>query len=280
MKKLLSTIACLLGAASLVADDAASCSSGNLSCKVDMNYSSEYVYRGHRCGKKALLPRVEVGTTIFDDVKFYVGGDFAVGIERTPDEDFEYHVSPYAGVSYDVTDTVTLDGGYIHRFFVDFSTTTVLSNGNKIPSGFIRDCNEIYVGVGANVILSPALYCFYNFEHRRLDIVGSIGYTYDLSPVSVNGLAVDLGLKVGYDRTAKPWGSKLLLRPGGIADDQRNDYFYFSANADLVYSITENAKAKVGVECAANSAKRDIAWVNDNHTNKFVWFNAAIDCSF
>ncbi|MDR1595947.1 MAG: hypothetical protein LBR91_03440 [Puniceicoccales bacterium] len=272
MKKLSVLMVLLFGAASLSAGSGLSGSDFSLSASV--KYSSEYVFRGRRAGFKVLASRVEAGCPVFDECNLYVGADFALPIQKSAAFLFgDYHASPYVGISYDITDVFALDFGYIHRFYTDYPTRVYNNETNGgIPSFMKRDMSEAYVGISANMMLSPALYLFYNFDQRGIVIEGSIGHSYDLSPHSVEGLSFDLGLKVGYNRTEKVFGHEMhtLGSP---------HYVYFNANADIVYSVSENAKAKVGVACAANSAKRD-SWVRGSEPNKFIWFNATVDCSF
>ncbi|MDR0740282.1 MAG: hypothetical protein LBF34_01065 [Puniceicoccales bacterium] len=159
--------------------------------------------------------------------------------------------------------------------------------------------HEIYAGIMADVLLNPALYFAYDFTQRKANIDGTVHYTFDLSSCGVTGFAIDLGGKVGYTRVKKPYGiahdtkvSFLDMR-GLIATEaevniphregnlfEKTSWFYAGVNADLVYSLNENAKARAGVAFSFNSAKKD-SWINEkNHKKRNVWFSSAVEFTF
>jgi hypothetical protein len=135
----------------------------------------------------------------------------------------------------------------------------------------------------ADVLLSPSMYFFYDFGSREAAIEGRVAYTYDLAQFGVNGVALELGAKLGYDKASRPFACKKYDRD----TMGKKGYFYYGANADLVYSFNEHTKARAGLEIAGNSAKKN-AWVNNWATDvagvgahkSLVWFNASVDCSF
>jgi hypothetical protein len=159
--------------------------------------------------------------------------------------------------------------------------------------------HEIYAGIMADVLLNPALYFSYDFTQKKANINGVVHYTFDLSSCGVAGVAIDLGGKVGYTRVKKPYGiahdTKVsFLDLDGISNEvslptiphmegnlfNKTSWFYAGVNADLVYSLNENAKARAGVAFSYNSANKD-SWINaENHKKHNVWFSSAVEFSF
>jgi hypothetical protein len=269
-----------------------------LDVNTSVKFSSEHAVRGRKQGAKVFAPKAEVGYQAFEKGRVYVGTWAAVGLDGRRFSEFDgsdksvtlslpvtcNEVDPYFGMSYDVTDMFTVDVGYIHHIYANLPkmTRSYVAGASvlgefKAPSGLKRDRKEIYLGVLADVLLSPSAYFFYDFDSREAVIEGRIAYTYDLSQFGVNGVAIDLGAKLGFDKTSKPFGLPLLKGDG------KKSSVYYGVNADLIYSFNENAKVRAGVEFAGNGAKKT-AWQNNfpfaGKHKSLVWFNASVDCSF
>jgi hypothetical protein len=165
----------------------------------------------------------------------------------------------------------------------------------KSPIGK-RQSHEISFGIMADVMLDPALYFSYDFTQKKANIEGTIGHTFDLGSVGANGLAIDLGAKLGYTRVKKPFGidgnTKVLqiwedksVNPAVLKHElgelfNKKNWFYFGANADLVYAFNEHAKARAGVAFSYNSAGKN-TWVNDLNKKKHnIWFSSGLEFSF
>ena len=273
MKKLSIAAIGLLSVASLSADDAANKLAwvSELSLDTQLKFQTEHATRGRIDSRKVFAPSAELGYSAFENGRIYLGFDSAVAAKGNGREDsFGNFVSPYIGITYDITEMFSLDAGYVHNFWTGR------------PAGFPkRNTNEIYVGVMADVVASPALYGYYDFDRREIAIEGSASYFLDLSDY-YTGLGLDFGAKVGFDRAKKPYGQAYNRDEMG-----KKRYFYYGLSADVVYSMNDNAKVKVGVEFAGNSAKKN-AWPNFGFANGAtgkghkagVWCNASIDCSF
>ncbi|MDR2806735.1 MAG: hypothetical protein LBB11_01090 [Puniceicoccales bacterium] len=181
--------------------------------------------------------------------------------------------------------------------------------GRLTKKGF----HEIYAGIMMDVLLNPALYFSYDFTQRKANIEGSINYVFDLGSFGINGLSIDVGAKLGYSRMRRFYGinHKLPLSdlsPGMVgalweiknlvaanvisledfkkgmiafpADILSANWLYFGANADLVYSLNENVKARAGVGFSYNNAKK-MSLVNIFDFKKHaVWFSSAIEFTF
>ena len=265
MKKLSIIATGLLSLGCLCADDSAAVKTmewqSKLSGSMGMKFETEHVNKGRKeIHHGAFVPSAEVSYQLFDAARAYVGTEAALRIENNGLND----VAPYVGCMYDINDMFTIDTGYVHHFY-DFEP--------KLAT-FKLDTNEIYAGVLIDYMLSPSIYCEYDFDREEINVVAAAAYSFDLSQYSISGLGIDLGAKVGYDKASKPYGIDYNQKMS------KKDYVYYGANADLVYSITDNAKARAGVAYEGNSAKKE-SWANffGGHKN-MIWFNASVDCAF
>ena len=163
--------------------------------------------------------------------------------------------------------------------------------------------HEIYAGIMADVLLKPSLYLSYDITQKKPSVEGAISYTFDLGNKGINGLALDLGAKVGFSHVKKPFGLKReteLMKferryaAGSLFNGKfkagdvvtvgdlygKKNLFYGQVNADLVYSLNANSKVRAGVGFAFNNAKKN-AYVNWNTGKKHtVWFSTAAEFSF
>ena len=162
--------------------------------------------------------------------------------------------------------------------------------------------HEIYAGIMADVLLKPSLYFSYDVTQQKPSVEGAISYIFDFGNRGVNGLALDLGAKVGFSHVKKPlglkWETELMKFDDGYQGNLLNgkfkakdvvtvgkiygkkNLFYGQVNADLVYSLNANSKVRAGVGFAFNNAKKNayINWLTGKkHT---VWFSTAAEFSF
>jgi hypothetical protein len=233
----------------------------NLSIETSVKFGTEGVFRGRKeiAGKKTFFPKVRVAYAFLPEAQFYAGVDAFLGIGS---EEPGSRVNPTFGVSYDVSDTFTLDAGYVHHLY-----TSVKKADQQRRNG-----SEIYGGVIADVLLTPSLYFFYDFSRREVAIEGNVGYTLDLSKYSCPGFSLELGAKLGFDSAKRPSGNDY------VPAFKKKGYCYYGASADLVYEVNSHAEVKIGVAYVGNSAKSD-SWAGVMGRN-MVWFSTSIDCSF
>ncbi len=243
----------------------------------EVKYSSEHVDRGYKKGSSVFVPKVEVNVPVFEKGKIYVGTWAVLGIDgnyaQTKNE-----VSPYLGLTYDVTDMFTLDVGYIHHLYTNIPTTI-----SDIPSELKRNTSEVYMGVMADILLSPSLYIYYDFDAEEVAIEGKVAYSFDFAQFGVNGVSLDLSAKLGYDSAEKPNASKYKIKDQAENDpdlSKRKDFLYYGLSADLVYSFNERARARAGIAYEGNAGTKH-SWQNSRGEHKsLVFFNASVDCSF
>lgn len=260
-----------------------------------VKFSTESAFRGYRKTERAFLPKVEVGLPVFEKGSAYVGVESVLALKSASVLYGMYdrnEVTPYLGLSYDITDRFTLDCGYTHRFWTNPPSEAefVFSKGHARA-----DSGEVHVGVTADVLFSPSLCLAYNYRWKEVAVEGCVAYAYDLAQFGLSGVAVEFGAKVGYDKVDRPYGisagkaeallkqifpntySEKTFRAIGIG----KAHWFYGANADLVYSFNEHARARVGVEVVGNSAKKE-SWQNyfGASPKTMLWFNASVDCSF
>ncbi|MDR2628468.1 MAG: hypothetical protein LBC30_00500 [Puniceicoccales bacterium] len=270
MKKLLGIAVGVLSAVGLCAEDVVS----DLTLETNVQFQTERVFRGRNEFHKTLAPKVKVGSLVCDGYDIYAGIDAWLDIAS---KSAFNRISPNIGVSWDVAEIFTLDGGYKHHFHT--AMPKEVKKGDELVSGK-RDSGEIYGGVIVDVLLEPSLYCFYDFGRKEFAIEGRVLYNVDLSQYAFSGLGIDLGAKVGFDHSSKPNGLSYIETLG------KKSYSYYGVNADLIYELSNNAKAKFGLAYEGNSAEQQ-SWVNGVQDRGVIpgyrnslWINASVDCSF
>ncbi|MDR2737818.1 MAG: hypothetical protein LBB18_02640, partial [Puniceicoccales bacterium] len=177
---------------------------GGLSADVEVRFETEHTEHGRRGMRKAFLPKAEIKYPFSSEGRAYAGVKAALGLGPVYIVDVCLDsVSPYAGISYDVTDIFTVDIGYMHRLYTSapaFKFAGIIGTALDYDgSGIKRNASEVYGAVYADVFLSPSLRVFYNFLDREIDVEVAIGHSFDLSQnVMMGGISLDLGAKVGY----------------------------------------------------------------------------------
>ena len=299
MKKGLAIAAGVLSLCALCADDDSDWAA-DISGNASIDFQTEYAYRGRQNGKMAIVPELWIGYNATDEFQIYAGVDGVFNMKKKTifeiaGEDILTwkhfnRISPYAGVEYKFNDMIALDAGYQHSFY----TKKLSKNAKEIWKAAFdgqkakRDTNEIYVGalidyaINDSIKLDPSLYVTYGFENKEINVEGRVSCNFDLSDKVAPGVGIDVGAKLGFDHAKKFWKTKIgEYHEMRDIDSGKKRYWYYGANADLVYSFNEKIRAKAGVEYVGNSAKKD-SWVNllgEAHKN-MVWFNAGLDCAF
>ena len=300
MKKGLAIAAGVLSLCALCADDDSDWAA-DISGNASIDFQTEYAYRGRQNGKMVIVPELWIGYNATDEFQIYAGLDGVFNMKKkvvlnTLDQDLLAwkhfnRVSPYVGVEYKFNDMMALDAGYQHSFYTKKLSSNVKDGFESIFDGqkTKRDTNEIYVGalidyaINDSIKLDPSLYVTYGFENKEINVEGRASCNFDLSDKVAPGVGIDVGAKLGFDHAKKFWKTKIRRYDTrfGIVDFGKKSYWYYGANADLVYSFNEKIRVKAGVEYVGNSAKKK-SWVNlfgAAHKN-MVWFNAGLDCAF
>ncbi len=183
-----------------------------LSVTVDVTYVSDYIFRGAQAGDASIQPSVEAAY-----------GDFYAGAWHTSElshNDGATETDLYAGYGFALTDIVSLDAG----------VTRYTYNG-----GSNGDTTEVYVGLSADVLLSPSVYYYYDFDLETYVVEGSVGYSL---PIDAANLSLDLAASVGH--------------VGAPGDDRT----YYVVGASVPYALSETATLTVGVSYIANDGDK------------------------
>lgn len=213
IKKTALALAALVAGVSAQAQDAAAEASA-LSVTVDITYVSDYVFRGAKLADASVQPSVEAAY-----------GDFYAGAWHTSElshNDGDTETDLYAGYGFAVTDIISLDAG-VTRYTYD--------------GGSGDDSTEVFVGAAADVLLSPSLYAYYDFDYENFTVEASVGYSF---PIDAIKASLDLSGKVGYVDLDTPVGSI-------------DDYTYFVAGVAIPFALSETATLTVGGEYIYNT---------------------------
>ncbi|MEO0794688.1 MAG: hypothetical protein AAFX93_05985 [Verrucomicrobiota bacterium] len=276
MKKTIATLA-IAGAATAASADFLS----DLSISGTFDFETSYVYRASKLANQSFQPSVEFGYPV-------LGGDLYAGVwtnqpitpattggafgatVRTP---IGNEIDFYAGYAYPVTDIFTVDLGATYYWYPE-----------SAGLGAINHTTEVYFGVSADVLLSPAVYFYYDFDLKQTLVEFSIGYSLDLGEyVGAEGLSIDTGAYFGLLDTGDVTGGADFPFPApGV--DSSNGYTYGGVTGDLVYAFSENVSGSVGVRWSINN-DGDGAGASAGPANFFggesqVWFGATLGFAY
>jgi opacity protein-like surface antigen len=275
-----------------------------LTIQSKVEFSTASVGSGRHTMGNNIVPSLEIGVPLFDGsgkLYFSVEGTFKT---KSIDKKGGNDVLSIVGFSYDVTDLLTVDVGYGWDYDIEGDTGIDEVNGKKFAvaqNGEVRQeavhsvnakrsFHEVYAGITANMLLTPGLYCKYDITQQRFKTEGAIGHTFGLGS---SGFGIRVGAKSGYVNIRKPNGiSAKVVFAEEVAEDGmlegnriedlygKKDWYYFGANADLMYNFNGHAKVYAGVAAIWNSAPKD-CWINSNYgKNHKVWFAVGSEFSF
>lgn len=199
MKKTILALAALAAGVSASAAEASKAS--ELAVTLDVTYVSDYVFRGVKLADASIQPSVEAA---YGD--FYAGLWHSDAISDGAASFSGSETDLYAGYNLAINET----------FSADLGVTRYTYNG-----GSQGDTTEVFGGLKANVLLSPSVYYYYDFDLEVSSYIGSVGYSV---PVEKVGVSVDLSATYGY-----------IQVPG-------NDYSYWGVGVAVPYKLSETAK--------------------------------------
>jgi hypothetical protein len=249
-----------------------------------IGFESEYVNCGRKEGQECFQLAAETGSE-FAGGHLYVGAQSAVMLGDAGKYGSSNSVSPYIGFRRDVLGWLNVDCGYEARLYTNLRPLAAAIQGAIVDAGgvsVVRNTNELYAGVSADVLLNPKAYLAYNFDREEFSIVGSIGYSYDLSGFSLGRFALEGKAHIGYDYAKRPFGIREFFGTDSNYAGKSKDYFYFGLGADLIYKYNEQANIRAGTRYEVNTASKT-NWGNaifgSGHKN-LVWFTSAVEFSF
>ena len=197
MKKTILALAILAAGISVNAAEAAKSA---LAVTLDTTYVSDYIFRGVKLADASIQPSLEAS---YGNAYAGVWYTDALSNKATSSE-----ADLYAGYNLAINET----------FAADLGVTRYTYNG-----GGQDDTTEVFAGVkAANLLLSPSLYYYYDFDQNVSSYIGSVGHSF---PIAKVGVSVNLSATLGY-----------VQRPG---NDQ--DYTYWGVGAAVPYKLSETA---------------------------------------
>jgi hypothetical protein len=178
---------------------------GELSGNISTGYKSDYIYRGALVSSEAIQTQLGVEGHVSGKVGAYFNGFMSSPLAGTSDT-YEF----IGGVSSSFLDgLLAATGGYTHREQVDGASV-----------------GELFVGLSADVVLSPTVTVFYNLDDELYTTELGVSHTFDTELAA-------LTVGVGVGRTEV---TKTLDR----------DYFIAGLGASRV--IVGNLKGNLGVD--------------------------------
>ncbi len=193
-----------------VSAQAAEAAKSDLSVTVDISYVSDYVFRGVQLDNASIQPSIEAA---YGD--FYAGAWHSDGLSSDNGSETDL----YAGYGFKLNDQIKLDAG----------VTRYTYNG-----GSNGDTTEAYVGASANVLLSPSLYYYHDFDLEVNTLEASVGYSL---PIDAINASLDLSGKLGNVSSAG------------------QDYTYGVVGASVPYKRSETATLTVGLDYVINDSE-------------------------
>jgi uncharacterized protein (TIGR02001 family) len=205
MKKTILALAVLAAGVSASAQEA---SSSPLSVTLDVTYVSDYVFRGVRLADASIQPSVEAS---YGD--FYAGLWHSNAISDGSNNFSGSETDIYAGYNLSLNETFSADLGVTRYTYNGGGGGTTTTPG---------DTTEVFAGLKADVLLSPSVYYYYDFDLEVSSYIASIGHSL---PIEQAGVSLDLSATFGF-----------IQIPG---NDE--DYCYWGVGAAVPYKLNENA---------------------------------------
>lgn len=214
----------------------------DLSLSAILSFESEYVFRGQKQGGESFQPSVEAG--------YPVGpGDLYAGIWASQDisGDPSDEVDFYGGYRLPLTPIFALSAGLTYYWYPD---------DGSVPS---RE-EEPFVGISADLPLSPSLFAYYNFALEQMLVELSVG---DYVRLAGNTF-LEGGLVLGLGRAGDSNSDEV---PG----KSREDFGYYLSYLNLVYDLNEISSVSLGVRYSGR-------W--DDSFSDFLYWGASVSFGF
>ncbi|MCX6938550.1 MAG: TorF family putative porin [Verrucomicrobia bacterium] len=199
----------------------------DLSVTLDTTYVTDYVFRGVQAGEESIQPSVEA---TYGDL--YVGAWHSSALSNKTDLT---ETDLYAGYNIKIDDT----------FSADVGLTRYLYEGKSAS-----DTSEAFVGIKADVALSPSLYYYYDFDLEVSTFEASVGYSV---PAEAIKASLDLSAKAGNVLTHK---------------SASEDRVYGSVGVAIPHKLAENATLTVGADYIVNDGGEFIDGEADGFVGK------------
>jgi uncharacterized protein (TIGR02001 family) len=230
----------------------------NVSIKTEFALESEAIKRGIQLTDHAF----QVGAELQADA-FYGGVWTNQPIDTHSNKDeFESEIDLYLAYLWNVDDIWTFDVGFIYYAFPE------QGGAGREVEGVDRS-REIKIGVIADVLLSPAVYCYYDFdlEQTVVELSGNYKYEIDFCPNSSLQFNGNIGVVQAND-----------IYAGQTSTKKENGYIYWTLMADWMYSLNDKANASIGVRYSGNND--GTSPINGKNHEGNLWWGVALSTAY
>lgn len=229
-----------------------------LTVSTTVAFESRYIFRGIQVAETSFQPAINLGY-----------GNFYGGVWlNLPVGDDDLVVTPggeeldvFAGYSFALNDTISLDTGFIYYTFPDLASG-FFDTFSEDGDGLGANTFEWFVGAKFTAPFSPSFYVYRDFNFDTFTIQGSASHSVPISEKT----SFDLGGTVGYV----------------FDDDGGTDYLYGSLSADISYALSDNGSISLGGRYGgsdiAGGSFIDDSIAGTTQSNGFWWgvgFNAS-----
>ncbi len=123
----------------------------------------------------------------------------------------------YGGLGFEVSEGISMDVGGTVYYYPE--------------SGSNSETFELFTGFVFETDLSPSVYIYYDLDLEALTLESSVGHSFELD----DNASFDVAAFMGW------------------VDAGDDSYSYFGASADVVYSISDNSSAYIGLRASDGS---------------------------
>ncbi len=187
----------------------------DLSVRLDLPYTSRYVYRGVQLAQSSIQPSLDLSAN-----GSYAGVWLNSPITAGQKNEFDFYLGhDFAADSLGAGGKIDL-GGRAYYY----------PQGHYTP-GLGQSSFEAYLGLTGRPVglpFTPSIYSYYDFTRKSYNFIGSLGTAL---PVGQLGFAVQLDVHGGY---------------AGFNGTVGKNYTYWGAGARLPYRIANNATFTLG----------------------------------
>ena len=208
-----------------------------LSIAGSVRFESAYLFRGKKLGQQGLQPSVELSYSECEG-NLYIGTWHYSPFNSGQANEIDF----YGGYCWQPTRIFTLDLGCTYYWYPNTPPT-------PLQQAALSRSREIYMGLSADVLFTPSIYFFYDFDREQTLLEISGGYRFSLEEyLSTDGFFFDVGGYIGWLQADAFNGNQ---RKGN--EKWSNGYNYCGVTGDLVYVFNESISTSVGVRYGYNT---------------------------
>lgn len=234
-----------------------------------VGFESQYMFRGEKRAGNSIQPQVEFVYPI-------AGFDLTAGAwNNAPLYGTKYddltELDLYADIAYKF-DAFTVKAGYIYYWYTSGVAPQNYSNDMEVYIGGTIDTAAYF---GENFL--PSAFYFYNWETKQHTVEISVTYDTQLGEMlfGIPALTLPVGLYGGYASAGE-------RNKAG----QGVSYFYYGAQADIAYRITEYCTLSFGIRWSQRTGGEDIefSWTGLNAPlggrESNIWYGGKVSFGF